>query len=172
MITVQFYKQHDDPRNMPWFEQVWQVTEVGGLLQTDVGAYVKTATGWVRANNTPNTPPLLLRGKIDVAKQRVSFDMSGLGGERKAYVKGVAKTLNEEAIPALHKQGKRLTGDNALVYAMYKNAQDFSGGIIYEPKGTPENEHKASEHRTEAEKAAARAAALDAAWAELQSLID
>lgn len=38
-----------DPRNLPWFDQMWSLTSDGGTLATSHGSYKKTATGFVPA---------------------------------------------------------------------------------------------------------------------------
>lgn len=45
----QLRPQHQDARNLAWFNQMYAFTNMGGKLITDAGAYLKTPTGWVIA---------------------------------------------------------------------------------------------------------------------------
>ena len=49
MIKVDYYPAHKNAKNYNWFMQVYSMLDIGGKLQTNVGAYVKTATGFSQA---------------------------------------------------------------------------------------------------------------------------
>jgi len=141
-ITVQAYPAHTDKRNMPWFEQMFELTPIGGQLHTNAGVYIKASGGWVQALKGSTTfaqTRVLLRGAIDEVNQRVSFDLKGVTGLARAFVLQAARQLNQNGFQ------KRISNADTLVYVMWASTDDYCAMVVQ-----PDD--------------------VEAAWAELQNI--